>query len=312
MEKSGRISEKVIPHLSNPIVRNAVKVKASVIAYATEFLRKKGFVELLPTIVSPLTDPLNHEVFNVRFDYYGTEYQLTQSMIFHKQLAVTAFERIFIVSPNVRLETVEKKDSGKHLFEFTQIDLEMKEAKREEVMDLIENLLVYVISGVKQSCKKELEFLGSDMKVPSIPFRKVKYMDAFQEYGGDFEEILSKRAAEPFWLIDIPIGDREFYDKLSEDGQTLLDMDLILPGGFGEVLSGGEREHDYEQILRRMEYKGTSIEDFSWYLQIAEEEGLVPSAGCGFGVERLTRYICNLSHVSLTRLFPKVPGMDWI
>jgi len=68
------------------------------------------------------------------------------------------------------------------------------------------------------------------------------------------------------------------------DGRTLLDMDLILPQGYGEVLSGGEREHEYEQILKRMEYKGTSLEDFKWYLQIAEDERLVPSAGCGFGI----------------------------
>ena len=312
MEKSKKIMKSIIPHLEDPVVKNAVKVKARVIAYATEFLREQGFIELLPTIVSPLTDPLNHEVFNVRFDYYGTVYQLTQSMIFHKQLAVTAFERIFIVSPNIRLETEEKKDSGRHLFEFTQIDLEMKGAKREDVMDLIERLLLYVISGVKQKCREELECLGSSVKIPTMPFKKVRYLDALQTYGKDFEKILSEKSTEPFWLIDIPIEGREFYDKLSEDGRTLLDMDLILPQGYGEVLSGGEREHEYEQILKRMEYKGTSLEDFKWYLQIAEDERLVPSAGCGFGVERLTRYICSLPHVSLTRLFPKVPGMDWI
>ncbi|AKI97386.1 asparagine synthetase A [Kosmotoga pacifica] len=312
MEKSLGITEKVMKHLENPVVQKAVKVKAEVIARATEFLREQGFVELLPTIVSPLTDPLNHEVFNARFDYYGTIYRLTQSMIFHKQLAVTAFDRIFIVSPNVRLETEDKKDSGRHLFEFTQIDLEMKGAKREVVMNLIEELLVYVISSVKRSCSEELRALGSEVKVPAIPFKKVKYLEVLKEYGKDFEKILSERATEPLWLVDIPINNREFYDKLSEDGQTLLDMDLILPQGFGEVLSGGEREYDYERILMRMEYKNTDRNDFEWYLRIAEDGGLVPSAGCGFGVERLTRYICNLPHVSLTRLFPKVPGMDWI
>jgi asparaginyl-tRNA synthetase len=312
MESIGRLSSRVLEHLSDPVVKSAVKLKSTILGEASSFLRGKNFVELLPTIVSPITDPLNHEVHTTRFTYYDQEYRLTQSMIFHKQLACKSFERIFIVSPNVRLETSEKALSGRHLFEFSQIDLEIRNAKREQIMSLIEDLIITVMLSVKRNCSEEMDFLSSDPSIPSKPFATVKFMDAYEQYGKDFETILSASFSEPFWLIDFPIWEREFYDLLSEDKRTLKDMDLILPHGFGETLSGGEREWEHQRILERMGFKGNDPEELSWYMDIAEGGELVPTAGCGIGVERLTRYVCSLDNVSRTRLFPKVPGQSWI
>lgn len=312
MESTGRLSTRILEHLRDPLVKSAVRVKSALLGEANNFLRGKGFVELLPTVVSPITDPLNHEVHNAKFRYYDQEYRLTQSMIFHKQLACKSFDRIFIVSPNVRLETSEKALSGKHLFEFSQIDLEIKNASRDDVMLLVEDLLASVITTIKESCRRELEYLSSDPLVPSRPFAKVKFMDAYEQYGKDFETVLSSSFTEPFWLIDFPIWEREFYDLLSDDGKTLKDMDLILPKGFGETLSGGEREWEHPRIINRMEFKGTDPEELAWYMEIAEMRELIPTAGCGIGVERLARYVCSLDNVLKTRLFPKVPGQSWI
>ena len=312
MESTEKFSSKILEHLRDPRVRAAVVVQSKVIGESSNFLRGKGFVELLPTIISPITDPLNHEVHNARFRYYDQDYRLTQSMIFHKQLACTSIERIFVVSPNVRLETSEKASSGRHLFEFSQVDIEMRDSSREDVMDVIEELFLAVIESVKEDCSEQLETLGSDPAVPERHFPKVKFLDAYDQYGRDFEVILSRSFTEPFWLIDIPIWEREFYDRLSDDGKTLLDMDLILPYGYGETLSGGEREWEYGRIVKRLDYKKSDPKELSWYMEIVEAGKLVPTAGCGFGVERLTRYICSLDHVAKTRLFPKVPGQSGI
>ncbi|TYB92390.1 MAG: asparagine synthetase A [Kosmotoga sp.] len=303
------ISSTLKSHLNDERVKNAVVVKSKILEKSSNFLRNNGFVELLPTIISPVTDPLNHEVFNTSINYYNQNYKLTQSMIFHKQLAVSVYEKIFIVSPNIRLETSEKSNSGKHLFEFTQIDLEIRNTTREEIMLLLENLFVYVIEEIINNCANELEKLNSKVSVPKQPFKKISFLDAQKHYGNNFEKKLSEDLDEPAWLIDIPIWEREFYDKLSSDGITLKDMDLIWPGGFGEGLSGGEREFEYSSIMKRLDGKEKDIDDLAWYLKIAEEGALVPSAGCGFGVERFTRYLCNLDHVKFTRLFPKIPGM---
>ena len=300
--------QEVLSHLTDSRVQTATRIKAKVIEHAGTFLRKKGFIELLPTMISPLTDPLNHEVVNAAFDYYGTKFSITQSMIFHKQLALNSFDKIFIISPNVRLETSEKKNSGIHLYEFTQVDIEVKDAKREDIMEIIEELFIYTITKIKEENYIQLEELGSQIEIPKKGFKKVKFLDGLKKYGEDFEKIISEQSTEPFWLIDIPLEKREFYDRLSSDGKTLLDMDLILPYGYGETLSGGERENEYDTIIGRMEQRGNKPEDLPVYYDFAKENKLPKCAGCGFGVERLTRYICNLEHVSKTRLFPKVPG----
>ncbi len=107
-------------------------------------------------------------------------------------------------------------------------------------------------------------------------------------------------------MIDIPLLEREFYDKQDpERPDVLLDFDLIYPEGYEEAISGGEREHEYEQILKRMELKKTPPEQFKDYLEVAKAGILRHSAGCGIGIERFTRWILALDHVEKTRLFAK-------
>jgi asparaginyl-tRNA synthetase len=258
-------------------------------------------VEILPVILSAETDPLCHEVVDAKIPYYDTEFCLTKSMILHKQVVLKHLDKMFCFSPNVRLETVDKKDSGRHLLEFTQLDLEVKGASRDEILELGERLLAYVISRVLEKYK-----LG--LKVPSMPFRRISYAEAVEKYGEDFEPELSKEADGPVWLVDIPLECREFYDK--EDPERpgiLLDYDLIYPEGFGEGLSGGEREYEYDKVVERIKKTGFAPEKFARYLEVVKE-GVPPSAGFGIGIERLTRYICGLEHVSMARLFSKVPG----
>ncbi len=274
---------------------------------ATE-LRKRGFIELSPVILSPITDPLNHPTTPMHITCYGNKYNLTQSMIFHKQLALRSLDKIFIFSPNVRIESFEQKDTGRHLFEFSQLDLEVKGATREEMMSLCEELLVTIITSLKKQCKKELEWIGRKLQVPKIPFRRVTYCNARKQYGDKFETMISQTHAEPVWIIDIPLSKREFYDREDEKNPGYLrDMDLIYPEGYGEALSGGEREYEYTRIKKRIHQKGQRLSLFAPYLQVAKN-GLPPSAGFGIGIERLTRFICGLPHIKEACLFPKIPG----
>jgi asparaginyl-tRNA synthetase len=84
-------------------------------------------------------------------------------------------------------------------------------------------------------------------------------------------------------------------------------MDLIYPEGYGEALSGGEREYEYDRIKQRILKKGQKLLQFKDYLQLAKDD-LPPSAGFGIGIERLTRYICGLKRIEETILFPRIPG----
>ncbi len=289
-------------------LESVLRVKSEIMRAAGEYLRKEGFVEILPVILSPVTDPLHHETYDGRVDYYGRPYQLTKSMILHKQIALRTLPRIFAFSPNVRMEPEERAPLRRYLAEFVQLDLEVRDATRDEIIAIGEGLFISVVRAVLENCAAELESLGRELSVPAAPFERITYQEAVDKFGKHYDEALSSSLSGPAWLIDFPRTVREFYDK--EDPTRpgiLLDMDLIYPEGYGEALSGGEREHTLPRILRRLEQDNIPPERFAEYLQVVDE-GVPASAGFGIGIERLTRYICGLDHVKDARLFAKVPG----
>ena len=285
-----------------------LEITSQVLAAAREFLAREGFVEILPVVIAPVTDPLRHNTDRALIQAYGTTWHLTRSMIFHKQAAVRACERIFSFSPNIRLEPPEWGKTGRHLFEFVQLDLEVRDATRDEVIDLGERLFTYVLEKVRAVCSLELRRLGRKLPRFQHPFPRISYAEARARYGDGFEERLSAEVDSPVWVVDFPIEAREFYDR--EDPARpgmLLDMDLVYPEGYGEALSGGEREHEYERILGRIRAQGLDPAAYGPLLSLAQE-GLPPSAGFGIGIERWVRFLTGLPHVRETRLFPRVPG----
>jgi len=297
--------DRALKHLKDPRVRAGILLHTHVRASLAGALRRRGFVEIPPVLVAPLTDPLNHPVEDPRINYYGHSFQLTRSMIFHKQLALLAHPRVFCFSPNLRFEPRERRDTGRHLVEFTQLDLEVREARREEVMDLAERLLVDVVRRVQRQASSVLRELGRTLPSLDPPFSRVRWREAREREGPDFEMKLSRASRQPFWIVDVPLLEREFYDR--EDPQRpgiLRDMDLIYPEGYGEALSGGEREFELEAIRRRIEAKGQSTNDFRWYLEAAAA-GLPPSAGFGIGIERLVRWLGGFPDVAYATPFPK-------
>ncbi|SHE85157.1 aspartate-ammonia ligase [Marinitoga hydrogenitolerans DSM 16785] len=302
--------ELVKEYLENPVFKDATLVQSEILKSIRHVLDEKEFVELLPVTVSPITDPLNHPHFEAEFEYYGQKYSVTKSMILHKQVAVLVHKKIYIVSPNVRLETEDKMDSGRHLFDFVQIDMEMLEASREDVFDIMEDAIIHTIKTIKKKYPDIIRKYHPSLKTPSKPFKRYTVKELKEKYGErDYEKIASLNADEPFWMIDIPLMDREFYDKQDpKRPDVLLDFDLIYPEGFEEAISGGEREHEYEQILKRMKLKNTPPEQFEDYLAVAKAGILRHSAGCGIGIERFTRWVLALDHVEKTRLFAKTPG----
>ncbi len=294
--------------MQQDILQATIRITSAVLASAREFLNGEGFVELLPVILAPVTDPLRHTTERAEVEAYGQRWHLTRSMIFHKQAAVRLHERVFAFSPNVRLEPAARADSGRHLFEFVQLDLEVRDADRELVMDLGERLLCRVADEVGRCCAQELAQLGQRPLRCVPPFPRISYDEAARRLGQAFEERLSAESTQPVWLVDFPIHAREFYDR--EDPRrpgVLLDMDLIYPQGFGEALSGGEREHCPQRIAGRLADQGLDPGAYSGLLRLARD-GIPPSAGFGIGIERLVRFLCGLEHVGLVRPFARVPG----
>ncbi len=273
-----------------------------------DFLHEMDLVQLMPVILSPITDPLTHPVHDVRISYLGQELQLTKSMIFHKQIAIATLgvKGIYIMSPNVRFELGALEESEKHLLEFTQLDIELQGATAPEFMLLMENLIIHVFSQVKESCEKELDVLDVDLCIPSKPFNVYNSWNLREKYGSDFGYKISMREKDPFWITDF---EREFYDK--EDPHRrghYINYDLYFPEGFGEVLSGGERDYEYKILLRKIQERNQDPTHFEHYLEYAKQGLLVPSAGGGLGIERMIRFLTKKKLIKDITLFPKVPG----
>ena len=302
------LAKKYHERFANPAIKEMLVVKTNARKAMANYLYNNGFLEISAVMVSPETDPLCHDVFSTDFEYYDEKYTITKSMILHKLMAVVGIDKFFCFSPNLRLEVKETASSGRHLFEFTQLDLEIRNASRDDLLALGEEIYTHVFTEVKKNCKKQLEFFERELKVPETPYKRITFNDAMDKHGKDFEVILSNEMHDPFWLIDIPDWKREFYDK--EDPERpgiLLDMDIIYPEGFGEGLSGGMRENEYDKIKERIIRQKLDPDDYKLYLELAKL-GLPPSGGFGIGIERITRYICGLKHVKDATLFPKIPG----
>ncbi|MCK5246409.1 asparagine synthetase [Candidatus Bipolaricaulota bacterium] len=283
-------------------------IKSEIVRSAGEYLRGQGFIEILPVLLSPITDPLRHETYDGKVDYYGVPYQLTKSMIFHKQIALRTVPKIFCFSPNVRMEPAERAGVGRYLAEFVQLDLEVREASRDDIMNVGEGLVVAVFEAVLASCGEELALLGRRLSVPTRPFARVAYDDAAVRFGEPFDDALSSTLDEPAWVIDFPRRVREFYDREDPDRpDVLLDMDLMYPQGYGEALSGGEREFEHDRITDRLARDEIPTAKFARYLEEVQC-GVPSSAGFGIGIERLTRFIAGLDRIEDARLFPKAPG----
>jgi len=290
-----------------------VSLTSGVLRHTADFFHKNGFAQLMPVILSPITDPLGPDpgssvIKTGEIEYLGQRLQLTQSMILHKQLAVAkGINRLFIISPNVRLEHPRRRESCRHLFEFSQVDFEIAHAKKEEVFSLMESYLASLFKFISQNCAQELSFLGRRLPSASSPFPIYTTHELQSKFGVDWEIPASLDSRKPFWAL---CHKREFYDKEdpSEPGH-FLNYDLIYPEGFGEALSGAEREHDYGTIVKKISRDSLDKTRYLPYLSLAEK-GLTPSAGGGFGVERLVRFLAGAPHVGDVQFFRRVPGEE--
>ncbi|MFH0971983.1 MAG: amino acid--tRNA ligase-related protein, partial [Candidatus Micrarchaeota archaeon] len=123
----GREVQMAVGKLKSEKLASALRIQSVVLQEVHRFMQKRGVLQLLPVMISPITDPLNHSVMDGEISYYDDKLQLTKSMILHKQLSlIGSSNAIYIISPNVRLETMDKGSTGRHLLEFTQVDFEIK------------------------------------------------------------------------------------------------------------------------------------------------------------------------------------------
>ncbi len=302
-------------HLSirGPKAIAAMKIRTEVIGAAFDYFRENGFQLIsAPSFVQAAVEG-GSTLFTL--DYFGKEAHLSQSAQFYEEAALPALERVWIFQPAFRAE---KSKTPKHLTEFWMIEAEQAFVEQPENMKVQERLLSKMVERVIERRQAELKTLGRTLKQPELPLPRISYDEARSiaekkglgfEWGEDVpteaERAVSLTQDSPFFLTDYPLTARSFYHMTYEDRPKVTkSADLIAPEGIGELATGGQRIHDYGELIERIRSQDLPAESFSWYLEL-RKYGMPPHSGFGIGVERTTRWIAGLKHIRSASLFPR-------
>lgn len=294
--------------------RSIFKIQSEIIWAYREYLRSQGFTEIQSTKLSSAGLEGGSEMFEV--GYFEEKMYLTQSPQFYKQMMVGVYERVFEVGKVYRAEG---SNTNKHLSEFVGFEFEMGFIESvEEVMQMEENTLEYIFNHISKTCKSELEFMGVELKFNKIP--RVTYQEAVEiiknEYNIVYEKVglnteaerliseyfFNKTGSEFLFITKYPISERPFYAMPSKEEGMSETFELLYKGM--EITSGGQRIHNYEQLVKSIESKGLNPESFESYL-MAFKYGMPPHGGMGIGLERVIKQMLNLSNVEECSLIPR-------
>lgn len=281
--------EEFVSHAERPELVQYLGVRTKLQQSLTNGLINFGFVHPPTYLFSTCTDPLNHETEAPAFNYYGQELSAVQSLIFHKMaiLGLCGVDKVFWSSPNIRKE-LGVTNLGRYSTEFTQVDFEMADKTMEDGLSLIQNLANTAL-GTRDDFNR---------------YDVVEYANKHNIPRSLVEQSLSKVETRPFFLTNLK---REAYDRRDDRTGKYLNFDLCMPK-FGEVLSGGEREWEYDRLKLRMVELGYPLHYFEPILRLAAEGKLRPSVGGGFGLERLTRAMCGVDNLVEVYPFKRLPG----
>ncbi len=298
--------------------QNAIlRIRHTIIKAIRDFLDNNGFINADTPILTPASVEGTTTLFPV--DYYGETVYLTQSGQLYNEATAASLGKVYCFGPTFRAE---KSKTRRHLTEFWMVEPEVAYLELDGLMELEEDFVVYIIERVLETRKEELKILERDttkLEVIKKPFPKITYKEAVDmihkkepdfRYGDDFgapqETLISESFDRPVLVHHYPVQCKAFYMKRDPNDETLsLSVDMIAPEGYGEIIGGGQREDDYEALLRRIKENRLPEDAYKWYLDL-RKFGTCPHSGFGLGVERTVAWICKIPHVRETIPFPRM------
>ncbi|MBQ8291840.1 MAG: aspartate--tRNA(Asn) ligase [Clostridia bacterium] len=303
--------------LRNPKERAIFKLQEGIQRGFREFLSKEGFTEIHSPKINFAGAEGGTNVF--KLDYFGKQVYLAQSPQLYKQAMVAVYERVFEIAPVFRAE---HHDTSRHLNEYISMDFEMGMIDSfEDIMNMEVGALKYIMNLLKTEYKNEVELLHVDVpEITEIPV--VKFMDAkeiimkqfkykptdMKDFDPEEEQLLGKYAKKQFnsdfiFVTHYPSKKRPFYTMDDPaDPEYTLSFDLLFRGL--EITSGGQRVHDYNEQVAKMEKLGMNPEEFATYLML-HKYGAPPHGGLGLGLERLTMHLLGAKNVREATMFPR-------
>jgi asparaginyl-tRNA synthetase len=295
-----------------------MKIRDEVIRATYEFFHMNGFVKVDPPILTGSSPEGTSELFKTK--YFDEDAFLSQSGQLYMEAAAMALGKVFSFGPTFRAE---KSKTRRHLIEFWMIEPEMAFVEFEESLVVQEQYVTHVVQSVLQNCPIELERLDRDLsKLEKIqaPFPRISYDDAIkflnengfddikwgEDFGAPHETAIAESYDMPVFITHYPIGIKPFYMQPHPDrDDVVLCADLIAPEGYGEIIGGSERVHDYELMKQRIKEHNLDESAYEWYLDLSKY-GAVPHSGFGLGLERTVAWISGVEHVRETIPFPRL------
>ena len=262
-------------------------------------------------------------------DLFGSLSYITGSGQLHGETFALAFNKIYTFGPTFRTENSNTKT---HANEFWMIEPEMAFCDLNQLMDIEEDMLKYVVSYVLEKCKDEIAFCDSFVenglteklnKLVGSSFKRITHREVIDilksskekwefepSYEGDIAKEHEKYITEyfngPVFITDWPKDIKAWYMKVNDDQKTVAAVDLEVPGA-GELMGGSQREDDYEVLVKRAEELGVDIDSINWYMNLRRFGGCVHS-GFGMGFERLIMYLTGVENIRDVIPYPRTPG----
>ncbi len=294
------------------------KIRHEVIKAVRDYFDSRDFVLMDTPIFTPAACEGTTTLFEV--DYFEDEKMyLTQSGQLYNEANAMAMGKVYCFGPTFRAE---KSKTRRHLTEFWMVEPEMAYATLEDVKQLAEGLVVSIVERVLSHRGEELKILERDIsKLEAVrsPFPRMSYDRAVEilkskgseiEWGGDFgnadETLLTEDSPTPILVDKYPTEIKAFYFQPdAERPEVALGVDVIAPEGYGEIIGGGQRIHDLNLMLQRLEEHQLPREAFEWYLDL-RKFGSVPHGGFGMGIERTVSWMCGLDHLREAIPYPRM------
>lgn len=294
-----------------------MRVRAEIISAIRGFFDGRGFTLVDAPIFTPNACEGTTTLFET--DYHGEPAYLTQSGQLYMEAAAAAFGRAYCFGPTFRAE---KSKTRRHLAEFWMVEPEVAFMDLEGDMQLAEAFLVHIVEQVLANRKKELTILERDLaplERVKGPFPRLRYAEAVDllkqkgrefkpgdDFGAEDETVISEHFDRPVIVTHYPMSLKAFYFKRDPDNPELaLNMDVLGPEGYGEIIGGGQREDDLATLEKAVVEHELPEEAFGWYNDL-RRYGTFPHAGFGLGIERTVAWLCGLKHVRETIPFPRM------
>ena len=304
------------------------RVRATVMRAIRDWLDGHGFMEISTPILTPSAAEGTSTLFEV--NYFDEKAYLAQTGQLYNEANIMAFGKVYCFGPTFRAE---KSKTRRHLTEFWMVEPELAYCDLDQLLEIEEQFVSYIVQTCLNERAVELKVLGRDTsRLQNIapPFPRVRYDDAITmlkdlreketdpeqrellkiEWGEDFgsphETKLTQQFDKPVFVVGYPTAVKAFYmEPWPDRPEVCKSADLLAPEGYGEIIGGSERMSDPDLLVQRIKEQQLPMEAYRWYVEL-RQYGSTPHSGFGLGVERTVAWVCGLEHIREVSPFPRL------